>query len=126
MNRPETDSRCIAQLPKDFRDGAEPVFREPWQAQAFALAVHLIDGGLISWDEWANALGDEIRCAADHGIAEDGSGYYELWLRALEGLVAIKELDDTDELADLSARWRQAYEQTPHGLPVELVDVSRV
>ena len=121
MNPPDTGNRCVAQLPESFRDGTEPVFQEPWQAQAFAMAVHLIGGGFFSWDEWASALGDEIRSAADHGIAEDGSGYYELWLRTLEGLVAGKELAGADELAELAASWRQAYEQTPHGQPVCLL-----
>ena len=86
MSRGEIAGRCRAQLPAGFLEESEPVFREPWQAQAFSLAVHLIESGSISWQAWAAALGDEIAGAAETGIAEDGSGYYELWLRALEKL----------------------------------------
>jgi nitrile hydratase accessory protein len=112
--------RCTEQLPEGFRLDNEAVFAEPWQAQAFALAVSLIEAGRIQWDEWAETLGDEITHAAEHGIAGDGSGYYELWLRALERLVTSKGLVAADELSNLEIAWRQAYHDTPHGQPVSL------
>jgi nitrile hydratase accessory protein len=115
--------RCTEQLPEGFRQDNEAVFAEPWQAQAFALAVSLIEAGKIQWNEWAETLGDEIAHAAEHGIAGDGSGYYELWLRALERLVTNKGLVETYELNDLESAWRKAYLVTPHGQPVSL-DVS--
>ena len=62
MNPGETAGRCMAQLPEGFRQENEPVFREPWQAQAFSLAVHLIESGRISWQEWAEALGAGKGC----------------------------------------------------------------
>lgn len=120
MNPGETAGRCMAQLPEGFRQENEPVFREPWQAQAFSLAVHLIESGRISWQEWAEALGAEIAGAAEHGIAEDGSAYYELWLRTLEKLVTAAGLADSAEINALERAWRQAYEDTPHGQPVQL------
>lgn len=96
----------------DVQDGA-PVFEAPWQAQAFALVVHLHERGAFEWSEWAAALGAEI-----HGpIARD---YYEHWLVALEKLVAEKSLSSA---ADLSARkeaWQDAAARTPHGEPIEL------
>lgn len=111
---------CTDQLPDGFREDNEAVFAEPWQAQAFALAVSLIEAGRIQWQEWAATLGDEIAHANDHGIATDGSEYYELWLRALERLVASKGLVETAELSKLEQAWRQAYHDTPHGQPVSL------
>lgn len=120
LSQPDTSKRCAAQLPASFRDDNEPVFHEPWQAQAFALAVSLIESGKISWNEWAATLGDEISRAADHDIAEDGTGYYELWLRALERLVVQAGMLDSADLAGLTEAWRQAYHDTPHGQPVQL------
>jgi nitrile hydratase accessory protein len=116
----DTRSRCATQLPEGFREADEPVFHEPWQAQVFALAVSLIESGEFSWNEWAATLGTEIAAAAEHDIAEDGSAYYELWLRAVETLVTQKELAGHNELQALGAAWQQAYEQTPHGEPVVL------
>ncbi len=120
MNPGDAAAQCRAQLPAGFLDASEPVFREPWQAQAFSLAVHLIESGSISWQDWAEALGAEIAGAAETGIAEDGSGYYELWLRALEKLVTAAGLVAPGELSDLREAWRQAYQDTPHGQPVQL------
>lgn len=120
LSQPDTSRRCAAQLPAGFRDDNEPVFHEPWQAQAFALAVSLIESGKISWNEWAETLGDEISRAADHGIADDGTAYYELWLRALERLVTQTGLLDSAHLSGLKEAWRQAYHDTPHGQPVQL------
>ena len=116
----DVTQQCTEQLPEGFRQDNEAVFAEPWQAQAFALAVSLIETGKIQWNEWAETLGDEIAHAAEHGIAGDGSGYYELWLRALERLVTNKSLVETDELSDLESAWRKAYHDTPHGQPVTL------
>jgi nitrile hydratase accessory protein len=122
LNPPDTRRRCAAQLPEGFREDSEPVFAEPWQAQAFALTVSLIESGRISWNQWADALGEEIAHADDHGIAEDGSGYYELWLRATEKLVEQAGLLQRSELSQLKEDWRQAYLHTPHGKPVTLPD----
>jgi len=120
LNQPEAAQRCAMQLPAAFRDENEPVFAEPWQAQAFALAVSLIESGIVSWPQWAQTLGDEISHAADHGIEQDGSGYYELWLRALERLVTAEGLLASADLSELKEGWRQAYSSTPHGKPVHL------
>lgn len=122
MSQPDNRQRCAALLPEGFRDDNEPVFNEPWQAQAFALAVSLIESGRFSWNKWAETLGDEMSRAADHGIAEDGTAYYELWLRALERLVTQTGLLDDTELSGLKDAWRQAYHDTPHGQPVRLPD----
>ena len=117
-----TDTRdlCTQQLPGDLRSENEPVFNEPWQAQAFAMAVSLIEAGVIGWQQWSNALGEEITRASELGIADDGTGYYELWLRTLERLVSDAELVSEDELGQLKQAWTEAYAHTPHGQPVTL------
>ncbi|MCZ6828632.1 MAG: nitrile hydratase accessory protein [Gammaproteobacteria bacterium] len=99
---------------------SEPVFAEPWQAQAFAMALALLQNQAFTWSEWATTLGEEITSAGEHGIAEDGSGYYELWLRALERLVTAKQLCNQQELSRLKQSWKTAYETTPHGQAVTL------
>ena len=68
----------------------EPVFREPWEAQAFALAVALHQQGLFTWPEWAATLADEIKRAQATGDPDTGETYYRHWLAALERLVAEK------------------------------------
>jgi nitrile hydratase accessory protein len=97
-----------------------PVFAEPWQAQAFALAVGLSKAGHFTRTEWADALAAEIKAAADRGETDDGSTYYEYWLAALEKVVASKGLTDTESLAARKEQWADAYRHTPHGQPVEL------
>ncbi|HEV7610709.1 MAG TPA: nitrile hydratase accessory protein, partial [Steroidobacteraceae bacterium] len=97
-----------------------PVFAEPWQAHAFALAVRLSAKGHFSWKEWASMLADELQSAAEHGEPDDGSRYYHYWLAALERLVVAKGLSDPTALLDCKERWADAYRHTPHGKPVEL------
>src|ERR1700674_1730316 len=48
-------------LPGLPRDQGGPVFAEPWQAQAFALAVRLSEQGHYTWKEWADALAAELK-----------------------------------------------------------------
>jgi nitrile hydratase accessory protein len=95
----------------------DPVFAEPWQAGAFALVVALHERGLFSWSEWAAALSAEVK---NPSAAADGSDYYEHWLRALERLLAAKDITGTPEIDDLTAAWQRAAEATPHGKPILL------
>ena len=101
------------------RDEGEPVFDEPWQAQAFALAVKLSEQGHFTWKEWAAALGNEFKAAATRGEPDDGSRYYDHWLAALEHLVTAKGLADSASLLARKKAWAEAYRRTPHGQPVQ-------
>lgn len=107
-------------LPLLPRDEGGPVFAEPWQAQAFALAVRLSEQGHFTWKEWAAALAGELKAAADRGEPDDGSRYYHHWLAALERLVAETGLADPATLVARKEAWAEAYRRTPHGKPVEL------
>ncbi|MEQ8503724.1 MAG: nitrile hydratase accessory protein [Rhodospirillales bacterium] len=98
----------------------EPVFCEPWEAQAFALANALIDTGIFTADEWANTLGAEIKRAQAAGDPDTGETYYRHWLAALERLCAEKGLALSDEVAARADEWRDAYLATPHGEAVSL------
>jgi len=115
---PELDQ--LASLPSLPRDEGGPVFAEPWQAQAFALAVRLSAQGHFTWKEWAAALADELKSAADRGEPDDGSRYYEHWLAALERLVTAKSLSNPGEMLARKEAWADAYRHTPHGKPVAL------
>jgi nitrile hydratase accessory protein len=95
----------LAALSRLPRDEGGPVFAEPWQAQAFALAVRLSAQGHFTWKEWAAALSDELKAAADHGEPDDGSHYYHHWLAALERLVAAKRLSDPTAMLERKEAW---------------------
>jgi len=107
-------------LPALPRDADGPVFREPWEATAFALALRLHAAGHFTWAEWAEALGAEIRAAQAAGDPDLGDTYYQHWLAALERLVAAKGLAEPTALAARKAAWQRAYLTTPHGHPVKL------
>jgi len=117
---PIPSTETLAALPRLPRDEGGPVFAEPWQAQAFALAVRLSEQGHFTWKEWAAALAAELKAAADRGVPDDGTHYYEHWLAALERLATEKNLTDRKALLDRMEAWADAYQHTPHGKPVEL------
>jgi nitrile hydratase accessory protein len=117
---PNMHSDKIDALPRIPRDDEGPVFVEPWQAQAFAIAIKLSEQGYFSWKEWAAALAAELKRAEDRGEPDDGTHYYEHWLAALERLVTSKGLTDETALADRKEAWADAYRHTPHGQPVVL------
>src|SRR5262249_13894740 len=116
LSRPEY-LRALPQIP---RDAEGPVFREPWEAQAFAMAVALHEQGAFTWTEWAAALSVEIKAAQAAGDPDTGETYYRHWLAALEKLVAAKALTSGIELATRRAQWDRAARATPHGQPIEL------
>lgn len=117
---PKPTQENLEALPQLPRDEGGPVFAEPWQAQAFALAVKLSAEGHFTWKEWAAALAAELKAAADRGEPDDGSQYYHHWLAALERLVTAKGLSDPASLLARKEAWADAYRHTPHGKPVEL------
>jgi len=103
-------------LPGLPQDDEGPVFAEPWQAQAFAMAVRLHEQGHFSWTEWAAALSTQIEAA---GVA-DTTEYYEHWLATLEVMATGAGLTTTAELDARKDAWQRAAEATPHGQPIEL------
>ena len=119
------DAERLAALPRLPRDSAGPVFAEPWEAQAFALAVRLSAQGYFTWKEWSATLAGELKAAADRGEPDDGTRYYYYWLAALERLVTAKGLAEPRALLARKEAWADAYRQTPHGKPVELRTSTR-
>jgi nitrile hydratase accessory protein len=110
-------AQAVPGIPRD-NDG--PVFREPWEAQAFAIALALHERGVFTWPEWASALAAEIRCAQAAGDPDTGETYYSHWLNTLEKLVAEKGVTTLDTLHRYRDAWDRACDRTPHGKPIEL------
>ncbi|HUL99635.1 MAG TPA: nitrile hydratase accessory protein [Mycobacterium sp.] len=99
----------------------EPLpFDEPWQAEALALSMALVQAGRFSSDEWAVSLGAAIKRAQAAGDRDDGSSYYNHVLNALEQLVLEKSLATAGVLTARKEALRAAYARTPHGQPVLL------
>jgi nitrile hydratase accessory protein len=96
-----------------------PVFREPWEAQAFAIVVALHQQGLFSWAEWIQTLSSQI-AAAQTSQTDNGETYYCHWLAALETLVAAKGLSSREELTRYRRAWDRAAHRTPHGKSIDL------
>jgi len=101
-------------------DDDGPVFAEPWQAQAFSMAIELHRAGHFSWQEWAAQLAAEITAAQTLGDPDRGDTYYHHWLAALEKLVKDKGLASAHELETRKQQWDQAARHTPHGQPIEI------
>jgi nitrile hydratase accessory protein len=97
----------------------DPVFPEPWAAEAFAITVHLHEKGLFSWGEWADSLSAEVH---KPGRAADGSDYFDCWVEALTGLLVGKGIADAEAILGLQKSWQRAAEATPHGVPIELIN----
>ena len=113
-------ARATSAVPGIPRDDDGPVFREPWEAQAFAMALTLHERGLFTWNEWAATLADEIRRAQANGDPDTGETYYRHWLATLERLVAEKGVASPAVLRRYHDAWDHAANRTPHGSPIEL------
>ena len=114
-------SRATREVPSIPRDADSPVFREPWEAQAFAMTLALHERGLFTWPEWAAALAAEIKRAQGKGDPDTGETYYLHWLAALEKLVAEKGVTTKATLHRTRDAWDHACDRTPHGQPIVLM-----
>lgn len=117
---PAAARRATEAVPGIPRDEQGPLFREPWEAQAFAMALALHQRGLFTWSEWAATLADEIKRAQAAGDPDTGDTYYRHWLATLERLVAEKGVASGETLARYRDAWDHAAGRTPHGRPIEL------
>jgi len=113
------DTATLRSLGRNDEDAE--VFRAPWEAEVFALALTLNERGLFTWKEWAATLGDEIKKAQAAGDPDTGETYYHHWLATLERIVAAKGLADAGLLSRTKQAWRRASARTPHGTPIELL-----
>jgi nitrile hydratase accessory protein len=117
---PRQAMHAAVAVPGVPRDEDGPVFREPWEARAFAMALSLHEAGVFTWKEWAEALGAEIKRAQAAGDPDTGETYYQHWLATLERLVAAKGVATAELLHRYRDAWDRASDRTPHGKPIEL------
>ena len=113
-------ARATRAVPSIPCDAEGPVFREPWEAQAFAMALALHERGVFTWPEWAATLSDEIRRAQASGDPDTGETYYRHWMATLERLIAEKGVTTAETLHRYRNAWDHAADRTPHGTPIEL------
>jgi len=112
--------RATQAIPSIPCDAEGPVFREPWEAQAFAITLALHERGVFTWPQWAATLSEEIKRAQAAGDPDTGETYYHHWLAALERLAAQKGVTDHAMLHRYRDAWDHAADRTPHGQPIEL------
>lgn len=117
---PEAALRASAAVPSIPIDVGGPVFREPWEAHAFAMAVALHERGSFTWEEWAAGLALEIETAVAAGDPDTGDTYYRHWLSALERMIVKKGLASLEILDRYREAWDRAADRTPHGKPIDL------
>jgi len=97
-----------------------PVFRAPWEAQAFALTLALHERGEFTWSEWTQTLAAVIGEVRERGEPDLGDQYYRHWLTALERIASAKRLVTVETLSRRQQEWEEAARRTPHGQPIEL------
>lgn len=117
---PRAALHAAVAVPGVPRDADGPVFREPWEAHAFAMTLALHERGVFTWAEWAEALSDEIRHAQAAGDPDTGETYYRHWLAALEKMIAEKGVAQRETQLRYRDAWDRACDRTPHGQPIEL------
>jgi nitrile hydratase accessory protein len=119
-------------IPADLREAERlltdtdgPGFAEPWQADAFACTIQASRQGLFTWSEWVAVFSAEIKAAPQRPGEDAEAAYFRQWLAALETIVGQKQAATAAEIAEREEAWRQAYLNTPHGMPVELASAAR-
>jgi nitrile hydratase accessory protein len=117
---PQTARHAAEAISGIPRDENGPVFRAPWEAHVFAMALALYEKGLFAWNEWSAMLGEEIKKAQAAGDPDTGETYYHHWLATLERMVAEKGATSTQALTEHYQAWERAMHRTPHGKPIEL------
>ena len=116
----QAEREAVSAVPGIPIDSDGPVFREPWEAHAFAMALTLHERGVFTWSEWAAARAEEIARAQGDCDPDTGETYYLHWLATLEKLVAAKGVSSSETLHRYRDAWDRACDRTPHGKPIEL------
>jgi len=108
---------ALAAIPTIPREADEPVFAEPWEARAFAMAVSLNEAGLFNWPQWAERFGAALKENTGGG---GQLSYYQVWLQVLEAIMSEKDIANPAAIMRREREWEAAAARTPHGQPIEL------
>jgi len=119
---PSTCGKIILFRPDDLLAPREPVFKEPWHAQALALADSLVRAEAFTATEWAQALGATLKTTEAQGRPDNTETYYTAVVEALESLSESRTGISGAERQRRRDAWKHAYLSTPHGQPVTLAD----
>jgi nitrile hydratase accessory protein len=122
MQKPDTyqQQQLLQEVFSIPRVDDEPVFKQPWEAEVFAITLSLHEQGLFSWKEWSKALAYTTMCADEHNVIETEDSYYRRWLDTLENLIVSKHIANHKRLEELFVAWRNAAQSTPHGQSIEI------
>jgi nitrile hydratase accessory protein len=75
------------------RHNGSLAFASEWERRAFGLAVALSKDGYFEWEDFRQALIEEIHAwEASHALDDASWQYYERWLAALERVLAASGL----------------------------------
>lgn len=107
-------------LPPLPQKRGEPVFRDSWEAEAYAIGNLLVKDGRLSRAEWMELMATAIRSAQAAGDPDCGDTYYQHWCAALEAFCQQKGWVSADDYQQLLALWARAIANTPHGVPLAL------
>lgn len=112
---------AIAPLPQ--KQG-EPVFRDSWEAEAYAIGNLLVKEGHLLPAEWMQRMAAAIAQAQAAGDPDCGDTYYLHWCAALESVCFDREWISPDLYQQQLALWAQAIANTPHGVPLALENAT--
>lgn len=107
-------------IPPLLKDNGEPVFRDSWEAEAFAIVNLLIKQGFLTCSEWVEIFSQEIKAAQAQGDPDRGDTYFSHWCSALERISVERGLTDWPTYQRQLELWHQAVLNTPHGVPLAL------
>lgn len=111
-------------IPDSAPDEESAPFEHPWQAQAFSLIVYLHQAGLFSWKTWVDVFSKEIKASPMQAEESINDAYYRQWVSATENMLLSLELTGKEDIIRRTNEWRQAYLNTPHGMPVVLTSAT--
>lgn len=95
-------------------------FDYPWQASMLSLTVSLYKAGLFSWSKWVEVFSQEIKRAPRLSHESINDAYYRQWGTAFETMLTSLGILTGDDIEQVAESWRNAYLNTPHGMPVLL------
>ncbi|MFM7577166.1 MAG: nitrile hydratase accessory protein, partial [Microcystaceae cyanobacterium] len=112
-------------IPPLLKEDGQPIFRDSWEAEAFAIGNLLIKQGFLTCSEWVEIFIQEIKNAQAKGDLDRGDTYYCHWLNALERLCVERGLTDWGTYQKHLELWHQAVLNTPHGVPLAIENAYR-
>jgi nitrile hydratase accessory protein len=80
------------------RSNGELVFAEPWESRAFGMAVSMYEAGAFAWPDFQGALIARIAAWETAPVRDEPWNYYQLWLAALEDVLASRRAVSADEV----------------------------